>query len=118
VLGEQTLTVKIASPGSRVAGVWQPGALTTDTIKGAIQPLTDRELQQLPEGWRTRARWKLYSRSALKTLSVETGTAGDRVVWQGHDLLVAGKRNYVDTPHDLRLHHFKYILIEPERTET
>lgn len=118
MLGEQTLTAKIATPGSRTAGVWTPGTPTNLTFKGVIQPLTDRELQQLPEGWRTRARWKLYTRTALKPLNVQTGTAGDRVVFGGLDLLVFGRRDYVNTPKDMRLYHFKFILVEPERTET
>ena len=120
MLGEQSLQVALQSAGSFVDGDWVPGAESGRTIRGVLQPLQDRELQQLPEAWRSRARWKLYSKSRLQTIDTMNQTDADIVFWYDpaqdhtHRLLVAGFRDYLNTPNRMVLRHFKYALIEPE----
>ena len=60
MLGQRTYTITRQSGGSTgTDGIWTPGAESTLTIRGSWQPLTGRELEQLPEGYRERARAKL-----------------------------------------------------------
>ena len=118
MLGDQQLTIRSANPGVRIDGIWHPGGYEERPIRGVIQPLTEREAERVPEGWRTKAKWKLYTKTKLKAVTVETPSEGDRVVWQDLDLLVLATRDYSATPKGMRLRHHKYVLIEPEQEET
>ncbi len=48
-----------------VGGRWVPGGPASTTIRAAIQPASGNQLQDLPEGLRTEARWLCWSRSVL-----------------------------------------------------
>lgn len=116
MLGEQQLVAYRSSPGTTVDGLWVPGTRTTVRFRGVIQPLDDRTMLQLQEGFRARARFKLYSLTELHTVDVFGSTDADNVVWQGRELEVAGVRDYMNTPSGMTLNHFKYVLLAPERT--
>lgn len=119
MLGQRNITVTSRAAGSYVAGDWVDGAETSRTIKAVLQPLSARELQQLPEAWRTRARWKLYSAARLKTVDVYAETQADFVSWSDPSvgslqLLVLSMADYSNTPAGMTLRHFKYVLIEQQ----
>ena len=46
-------------------GEWQGEVIAPETIRAVLQPATGRQLQDLPEGERTDARFFLWTRSAL-----------------------------------------------------
>jgi len=114
MLGEQPLNGRRYGEGSYVNGDWVNGPWEDIAFRGAIQPLSDRDTQQLPEAWRTSARWKLYTRTRLRPVSVNDQTTGDRIYWDGKELLVAAESNQFGTPRGRRLKHYRYALIEQE----
>lgn len=117
MLGEQWLEGRRYATGEYVDGDWVEGAFSDLRFKGSIQPLTPRQAQQLPEAWRTSARWKLYTRTKLNPVSVDDQTSGDRVFWDGKELLVVAESNQSTTPKGRRLRHYRYALVEPEMPE-
>ncbi len=48
----RNFTLTQESTGSRVGGLWVDGTQTSTTLKGSIQPSTDKERLQVPEGER------------------------------------------------------------------
>lgn len=111
MLGATTLTVTRRAAGSYVAGVWTPGATSTLTVEGSLQPMTGRELLLLPEGERTRARWKLYTETELRTADETTTTEADRVSWNGRSLVVVRVQDY---SHVGLLPHYRCELVADE----
>ena len=121
LIGERTITIKRPAAGSYSGGLYTAGVETTLTIKGVIQPLQDREVQMLPEGIRTRARWKLYTRSTLQEYSVNGQTIADRVVLGSVETVVHKTRDFASTAPvfgltsaERSLEHRRYVLVEPE----
>ena len=49
----------------------------------SVQPMTDRELQMLPEGMRSRERVKGYACAELKTVDTSDCSVPDRFFWNG-----------------------------------
>ena len=119
MLGEQTITVTSKAAGSYVDGDWVDGASTARTFKGVLQPLDARTALQVPEQWRTAARWKIYSKEQLKTVNIYGPTSADAVSWDDpvtgtQSMLVVGVSDYSNTPFGMTLRHFKYVLIEQQ----
>jgi len=123
MLGEQSLRLRRFAQGDDDTGDFIDGSSTVTRFRGVIQPLQQREIQQLPEEWRTRARWKLYTRTILRVVDIYEQTSADRVIWTdpilGRDieLLVFSTANYMTTPAGMRLQHYRYFLIEQELDE-
>jgi hypothetical protein len=117
MLGARKLTGRRFTQGEYVNGDWVDGTWSEVKLRGAIQPLTDRDTQQLPEAWRTRALFKIYTRTRLRTVNVYGETSGDRINWDGQELLVLGESNQFDTPRGLKLRHYRYSLVEQEIDE-
>lgn len=114
-LGSQTLTIKRNAPGSYdSAGEWVEGAESTLTIQGVVQPLTPREIQQLDEGWRARARYSLITTTELQGVSVAGEQSPYRVVYKGRDLLVFGDDDFSEALPGSNLQHHEYVLVAPE----
>lgn len=118
LLGGQTLTVRRRRAGDGYGddGVFRAGAVEDLEVFGSLQPLSDRELQNLEEGQRIRARHKLYVRRSeidLETADIQTERIADRVVdpENGEELVVYGTRGY---PSTARLRHRRYVLLTPE----
>src|SRR5687767_14060388 len=55
------------SAGTYVHGEWIPGVETPETILATVQPVTGKELRDMPEGVRNDARFSLWTRSAIAT---------------------------------------------------
>lgn len=117
MLGDQTLTV-VETTGTWSSGVWTPGAETTYTITGSIQPLTNREVDLLPEGERWQDQRKLYTRASLRVVTSNPPLPPlppHRVQFDGRDWEVHGDQ-YYDQPTGRGLWHHRYRLkaIAPE----
>lgn len=112
MLGETTLQLHRTAAGTHVNGVWVPGAVTEITIRGSLQPINARELALLPEGERTRGRWKLYTRTPLRTANPAEYTEADRIAWQGRTLTVVQVRDYAHVGGSLA--HYRADLVEEE----
>lgn len=66
-----------------------PGPVTESTIFATIQPLSAREIRDLPEGLRTRAKYSCFTYETLKV--ADTGDDfPDLVVVEGRDFEVHG----------------------------
>lgn len=61
------LTVTRAAAPTLVKGRSVAGLTSTFPIKGSVQPLTDKEIQFLPEGLRATATWALFTDAVLTT---------------------------------------------------
>lgn len=114
LLGSQTLTL-IEPTGKWSAGIWTPVGDSTSTIRGSIQPLTNREVDLLPEGERWQDTRKLYTRATLRVVDVDNELPPHRIQFDGREWEVHGDQ-YYDTPTGRGLWHHRYRLkaIAPE----
>lgn len=78
MLETEAITVTRTAVGSYVAGRYVPGSAQDMDAAGNIQPLTGKELLQLPEGERQRQAKKIYTAFALENGDVVTRADGIR----------------------------------------
>lgn len=64
-------------------GDYVPGTIETIEVLGSVQPLNYQEIVSIPEGDRTRERYRFYSYPALKNTDVPRLTIGDLVTVNG-----------------------------------
>ena len=78
------ITLRRGSAGSTTLGRYTPGA-TSDTtgVVASVQPMKGDELDNLPEGMRSRRPVKVYTETELLTVDVGAGTPADIIVWDG-----------------------------------
>lgn len=87
-------------------GTFNPGSTTTLTIMGSVQPATAEDLLSIPEGDRTRTRYRFYSDPPLKIQDTAALRKGDLVeltdgsyeveslkTWPTHTLAIIAKVN-------------------------
>lgn len=114
MLGVEPITVtREAVPGTWVNGKYVPGETTTLTVMAAIQPLSPREIEMLPEGARTRARWALFcdpDQPPLQCTDLSNDTAADRVSWAGREFVVYQNGDWM--AHQTGIPHYAYALLE------
>jgi hypothetical protein len=80
------LTLKrVTGPSDIVDGIYQNAARGSVTFTGSVQPITGRELLDLPEAQRTREPKMVITETELKTLDKTAGTAADIVEYEGED---------------------------------
>jgi len=79
-LAVETITVTRKAVGSYVNGRWVDGTAADHSVSGNVQPLSGRELQQLPEGDRERQPLKIYTAFALANGDVVT--RGDGIEYE------------------------------------
>ncbi|HEX5034653.1 MAG TPA: hypothetical protein VFW62_09250 [bacterium] len=106
----QARTVRRRAPGDYVAGTYQPGAESSFSAVLSVQPLSDKERLNLPEGQRNKRILKGYSDTALQVADEATKTMGDRVQFDGTDFEVTRVETW---PGDLS--HWKVELAEVNR---
>jgi hypothetical protein len=90
----QAVTVNRVAPGSYVDGLWVDGANSATAISAAVQPLSDRDRQALPEGIRTMELLKLYTTFQLRTADEKAGLSADDIVFQGDTYKVVALTNW------------------------
>ena len=64
-LGSLTITVVRYGKGRIVGGKLKASKQRPFTVKAAVQPMTGRERESLPEGWRQRRLVKVYTNERL-----------------------------------------------------
>lgn len=92
-------------------GVFTEAAPTTSTIQGSIQPVTGRDLEQMPEGQIRNGKWKLYTQTALQFTDPSTPQNTTEVSHEGRWLRAVDLNRW--TLSGSPLAHYKYILLEP-----
>lgn len=112
LLGPTTVTVERPGPQTVVAGEVIDGAPTTFTIRASVQPIGGREREDLPEGYRTRGRYKMYQKRGpvLQTTNLETNQREDIAVYKGRRFEVVSWLDWSD--HKAPTKHQKYLLAE------
>lgn len=112
LLGSTTVTVERPGAQTIVAGEVLDGAITTFTVKASVQPIGGREREDLPEGYRTRGRYKMYQKrgSRLQTTNLETNQREDIVLYDGRRFEVVAWSAWTD--HVAPTRHHKYLLAE------
>lgn len=65
-------------------------------FEGSFQPLSDRELRQLPEGQRNEGRSKIYTPFELKTVETSASKIPDRVLYKGVTYKVVKVNDWID----------------------
>lgn len=91
-LSKTVVTVtRTASPtldhGRKIAG-----AKTTLDIRCSVQPLSDKELLNLPEGQRTKSKFKLFTDTTLKVIDDP-----DELTYEGIEYVVQGTTDWIGT---------------------
>ena len=82
------LTVRRKQDGSFIDGYWQEGAENSFEILSSIQGTEAEILETLPEGYRTKESYTLYTDTHLKT-AITGRTTPDIVVIDNENFLVA-----------------------------
>ena len=81
ILGRESITLRRQSGSVSWGSDGRPSASTADTtIQASVQPLGERELQRLPEGFRQRDPRRIYTESELRTADQHGDTVADLVV--------------------------------------
>lgn len=93
--------------GGYVDGVYQEGATSVFDAVMSIQPLSGKELLQLPEGERTRRHVKGYTATELKTADQAESRKADRVAYGDVEYEVQNIETW-----GAGLSHFKVIMAE------
>jgi len=108
LLGSTTLTVT-RDAGTYVDGDWVPSTSTL-TIRGSLQPISGRERQSLPEGYRSPGRFKLYTRAVLQgAVGGDAGHNADLITYRGSVFEVASIEDW--TEHRASTAHHQYLLL-------
>lgn len=85
-------SVKRTTPGAYVDGVFVEGTESTITIQASVQPLSDQDLQNLPEGRRESDMVKVYTNSNLNSVgSLGSGQQPDKIIWLGDEYEISSK---------------------------
>lgn len=77
------ITLRRFAPGSYVAGKYVPGASSDAPIAAVHQPVSSRDLRDLPEGQRVDALRSIWSRSEILGADERTGRLPDELVIEG-----------------------------------
>lgn len=102
-----TYTVRrMATAGTYVDGHYVAGRGREFPVKGSLQPLSAREVLQLPEGERVRAAFKLYTDTLLQTSRESGERQADTVVVRGESYKVMSIERWDGT----RIPYFKAVL--------
>lgn len=105
--------IRESEAGSWVNGKWVPGETTRFTVTGSLQPLTQREVEMLPEAARTKAKFAFYcenNQEFLKTTDLAETKGADRLLWNGREYMLFGVGDW--HLHLTGVPHKAYALIE------
>jgi hypothetical protein len=85
-LGSGTYSVTRAAPGNFGTvedGRYSAAPTTTLQVKASIQPVSEKDLQRLPEGERSINRIVVFTATALQTSQAPDGPPADIITWNG-----------------------------------
>lgn len=98
-----TYNVSRPNPGEYVKGRWVPGSGTTDfDIIASIQPMKPFEVEQQPEGQRSKEMIKIYTVQGLRPTIEAQKVKGDRLSYRGRTYEVQRVETWdfvTDIPH-------------------
>ena len=104
--------------GRFVEGEYLPGPKIVTTLTGSLQPLSPRDLQVLPEGYRVKQGYKLYTDLKLNTVRESGSKLADRVTAYGETFVVMSTERWNGTD----LPYYKALLLlenlETQKEET
>lgn len=103
---------RMGGDGTYVEGTYVPGRQTQLQVRGSLQPLSPREVLQLPEGERVRATYKFYTDGVLITSREAGERRADVVVVRGEQFKVMSVERWDGTA----IPYWKAILarVQPE----
>ena len=96
--------------GEYTNGYYHENILSTFSVFASIQPLSDREMQSLPEGRRNKETYKLFSFSLLNTVEEQNR---DVVIINGETFEVIKRGTWKNGIID----HYTYIVVKIIREE-
>lgn len=112
--GVESIAVVRDPGGTYVAGTYTPGSPVTEfIIFGAVQPLTPRQVELLPEAARVKASMSLFADAFQQELSpsdLDAKRHGDRVTASGVTYMVLAMEDW--TRHAAGQPHRRYALQE------
>lgn len=114
MIPRQPLTAYPIINGEYINGKFNEEKGTPYIIIASVQPLTERELQSLPEGRRNKDAFTLFSSDLLNTLDEQNP---DIVVIDGEDYEVFKRATWGNKI----INHYKYIVVKldtPEEEES
>jgi hypothetical protein len=96
--------------GSRVKGVWVPGAAEPHPFRGTVRPTPGKVLELLPEGKRNTDSVSVFAPISLDftTSDPERQRNGDLIVWEGREYEVQIARKCNSHPARI-LHHWELV---------
>lgn len=95
--------------GQYVKGRWVKGGDTTMEIMASVQPATNDDTQNLPEGKRIERAVRIYTDALLNVDGADNN--GDVLVWQGRHYRVIAVAPYRSNV----ISHYRYLAAEAER---
>jgi len=121
ILGENAYTITRQDPGAYVNGEFVASPTAPVTVRGTLQPVTDREMMVLEEGVRRRARYKFYVRFDEAQSVGLTALAGDNGTSAAWKMTLDGEELEFQTD-TIRsayrtkspLAHVRYVLVQRE----
>ena len=121
MLGENAYTVTRQDPGAYINGEFIESPTAPVTVRGTLQPMTDREMMVLEEGVRRRARYKFYVRFdeaqsvGLTALAGDNGSSGAfKMTLDGEELEFQADTIRSTYRTKSALAHVRYILVQRE----
>ena len=104
----QPLTGVRTQPGTFVKGIYVVGTTSAISFDASVQPLSSEEQETLPEGFREKSAYKLYTDFKLNAVNEGTKEPGDKVNIYNNDYLVI----VVNIWGNNVINHFKAIAVE------
>ena len=98
-------TITRKAEGSYVRGIWTPGGSSSVTIMASFQPMASDEINSLEIGRKEIGKIKGYSDTLLNITSIDDGTTGDIIQYNGGLYEVI----YLDKNRSDVISHYKYI---------
>jgi hypothetical protein len=98
-------------PGNYDPGLWIDGAKESFDIKASVQGADNEVLQTLPEGYRTKKVYVLYTSTELKTAQVAEATMPDMVIIDGEKYNVIKVTKHTNIK-GYATEHYQVVVIE------
>lgn len=110
---KRNVAVLRIAEGEYINGVWYDGDNIPFTIRASVHPTPAEVLETLPEGYRNRDSYTLYTNTRLYT-SIDNKTTPDIVYLDDRKYLVAKILSWQNTI----LSHYEVVVVEDERDGT
>lgn len=111
ILGQKTHTARRFGDYTNTDGVVTPGSATQFSVKGAIQPLSAKQREDLPGGFAMRAEYLLITKAELNPGDRGDEEPADQLQYGGRWLEVQSIEDWGEAP---VLKHNEYVLLRPQ----